>query len=58
MTALAAQLAGWIVSASPADAAAVRELPGWAELNYYPDEVEAVLARRDALAESASVFTG
>jgi HD-like signal output (HDOD) protein len=56
MTALAAQLAGWIVYASPSDAAAVRELPGWAELNYYPDDVDAVLARRDALAESASVF--
>jgi HD-like signal output (HDOD) protein len=58
MTALAAQLAGWVVFSSPPDAGAVRELAGWAELNFYPDDVDAVLARRDALAESASAFMG
>lgn len=56
LTALAAQLAGWVVYGDPPDVTAVRELPGWAELNFYPDDVDAVLDRREVLAESASAF--
>jgi HD-like signal output (HDOD) protein len=56
MTALAAQLAGWVVRSEPPDESAVRDFPAWVDLNFYPDEVDAVLARRDALAESAASF--
>jgi len=56
MTALAAQLAGWVVYGQPPDATTVRELSFWADLNFYPDDVDAVLDRRDVLAESASAF--
>ncbi len=56
LTALAAQLASWVVHHVPADEDTVREFPEWADLNFYPDDVDAVLARRDALAESAATF--
>jgi hypothetical protein len=56
LTALAAQLAGWVVYGNPPDAGMVRTLPAWAELNFYPDDVEAVLDRREVLAESASAL--
>jgi hypothetical protein len=34
----------------------VRARPAWAELNFYPDDVDAVLERRAALEESAAIF--
>jgi HD-like signal output (HDOD) protein len=59
MTALAAQLATWVVQPSgPLDEKAVRDLPAWEQLNYYPDDVDAVLDRREALAASAATFMG
>lgn len=54
--ALAAALASWSLQGETTDESAVRALPAWAELNYYPDEVDAVLERRAALLESAAVF--
>lgn len=56
LTALAANLATWVVSGPAGDANEVRALPWWAELNFYPDDVDAVLERRETLAESASAL--
>ncbi len=54
--ALAAALATWGLQDAAHDEAVVRTLPAWAGLNYYPDEVDAVLERRPALLEAAAIF--
>jgi len=56
LVALAARIAGWVVCEELPDEAAVRALPAWAELNFYPDDADAVLERRGALKQSAAVF--
>lgn len=56
LVALAAGIAGWLTQQEPPDEAAVRALPAWADLNFYPDDVDAVLERRAALEESAAIF--
>ena len=56
LTALASRLADWVVRGDPVDEAAVRELPAWAELNFYPDEVDGVVGRRAALEEAGAAF--
>jgi HD-like signal output (HDOD) protein len=56
LVALAATLASWVTHNEPAEEAAVRTLPGWADLNFYPDDVDAVLERRAVLEESAAIF--
>lgn len=56
LTALAAALADWVVYGRPADENGAREFPAWAELNFYPDEVDAVLERRAALEEAGAAF--
>ncbi|MBL9209515.1 MAG: HDOD domain-containing protein [Opitutaceae bacterium] len=56
LVALAAHIAGWVTLNDPPDEAAVRALPAWAELNFYPDDVDAVLERRAVLEESAAIF--
>lgn len=56
LTALASRLADWVVRGDPVDEAAVRELPAWAELNFYPDEVDLVVGRRAALEEAGAAF--
>ncbi len=52
---LAGALATWSMG-SDIEADAIRTLPAWAALNFYPDDVEAVLARKEALAQSAQAF--
>lgn len=56
LVALAATLASWVTHNEPAEEAAVRTLPGWADLNFYPDDVDAVLERRAVIEESAAIF--
>lgn len=56
LVALAARIAGWITLDDPPDEAAVRALPAWADLSFYPDDVDAVLERRAVLEESAAIF--
>jgi HD-like signal output (HDOD) protein len=56
LVALAATIASWVTLNEPPDEAAVRARPAWAELNFYPDDVDAVLERRAALEESAAIF--
>lgn len=56
MTALAARLATWVVNSLPDDAEDPRAFPEWEPLSFYPDEVDAVLERREALEQSASIF--
>lgn len=56
LVALAAGIAGWVTVQEPPDEAAVRALAAWADLNFYPDDVDAVLERRAALEESAAIF--
>ncbi|MEZ5278054.1 MAG: HDOD domain-containing protein [Opitutaceae bacterium] len=56
MTRLAASLADCVVDPEPVDENTLRGFPDWEPLNFYPDDVEAVLARREALEKSATVF--
>ncbi|BET66493.1 hypothetical protein ASA1KI_14110 [Opitutales bacterium ASA1] len=56
-TTLAAKIARWALGQSQLDEAKLRALPEWEKLNFYPDELDAVLERKDALVASASVFT-
>ncbi|MGH8019587.1 MAG: HDOD domain-containing protein [Opitutaceae bacterium] len=52
---LAGALATWSMT-SDIEADAIRSLPAWEALNFYSDDVDAVLARKEALAQSAEAF--
>lgn len=58
MVALAGALAAWTTWENSIEEEAMRGLPAWAALNFYPDDIDAVMARRDALAETANAFMG
>lgn len=58
MVALAGTLAAWITWENDVEETAVRALPAWAALNFYPGDIDAVLSRREALSETAAAFMG
>ena len=58
LTALAGHLANWLLKRADMDEATVQALPVWAELNFYPDDVVAVLERGQVLAASLPAFVG
>ena len=69
VTCLGDRLATWLVDAQPAPAGTgeaagdeggdldIREQPVFAELNFYPDEVEALLGKRDAVLATVEAMT-
>jgi HD-like signal output (HDOD) protein len=57
LTALADLLAGFMLSDSPPPDEELMKLPAWVDLNFYPDDIEAILERRAVLKESAALFT-
>lgn len=57
LTALADRLAWFMLDKSPPDDAELSKLPAWADLNFYPDDIEAIFERRSALRESAALFS-
>ncbi len=57
-TALAGRLAGWFLKPDGTARETLQTLPVWAELNLYPDEVEAVFDRGRVLVASLPALTG
>ncbi len=53
---LAAHLATWALGPAAGDAAPARACAEWEPLNFYPDDIDAVLARRETLVASAGAF--
>lgn len=57
LTALADQLAWFMLDSNPPEDSELARLPAWADLNFYPDDIEAIFERRSALRESAALFS-
>jgi HD-like signal output (HDOD) protein len=57
LTALADQLAWFMLDQDPPEDSELAKLPAWADLNFYPDDIEAIFERRSALRESAALFS-
>lgn len=56
LTTLASRVAAWTLDTDGSDESRVRKLPEWEAANFYSDDVDAILEKREALLGTASVF--